>query len=48
MSLALYDMAEYLRERIKYGNLPAPEEEIYEKVKEKFYEILNDNKVDLL
>lgn len=45
--LSLLDMQEFLRKKIKYENLPEQEYTIFKSITDKFYEILQENKVDL-
>jgi hypothetical protein len=39
------DFGEYLRKKTKYENLTDTESEIYNKIKDKFWEIVNDEVV---
>ena len=43
--LAISDIAEYLRSQIKYQELPPAKREVFEDVREKFYELLRDREV---
>lgn len=47
MSLVLWDFSQHLRSKIKYGDLPEAEYAIYEAIREKFHEILNDYNVEI-
>lgn len=44
---ALDDIREYLRQKVKYGNLKGTELKAFEAMYEKFFEILMDNKISL-
>lgn len=43
--LSLSDMSEYLRSQIKYQELPPVKRELFEEIRDKFIEILNDHNV---
>lgn len=43
----LIDFAQYLRDQMKYEELSDQEYEIYEKIKEKFYELLENENISL-
>lgn len=44
---ALVDMRDYLRGKIKYEELSEKEQDVYEKVADKFFEIITDRSIDL-
>lgn len=44
--LALWGIKQELRKQLKYAELSEQEYEIYEKVSDKFYEILGDNGIN--
>lgn len=44
---ALWDFSQFLRGKIKYEDLTEEQHAIYEEVRAKFYEILNDHNVEL-
>lgn len=44
---ALEDLREFLRSKLKHGDLPPETEAVYEEVREKFYDVLKDNEVEL-
>lgn len=45
--IALSDIADYLRSKLKYEELSETESKIYEEIRTKFYEILNDNEISV-
>jgi hypothetical protein len=45
--LALWNMKQELRSKLKYAELSEQEYEIYEKVRDKYNEILDDNGINL-
>ena len=48
MNCALWDMSNYLRDQIKYNDKLSEEEiQVYEKIREKFSEIIDSYNIDL-
>ncbi len=48
MAHAIWEFDQYLRNEYKYNdNLTEEEYSIYERMREKLHEILNDNKIDI-
>ena len=47
MHCVLFDFSQHLRQKLKYGNLSEAEEDIYEKIKSEFLEILDHHNIDL-
>lgn len=45
--ICLWDMQEYFRTQVKYENLTEEEIKVFEKIREKFYEVLNENGIEL-
>jgi hypothetical protein len=45
--VALQEMDEFLRQKLKYGGLKKGEGDAYEQIREKLSEILLDRKIDL-
>lgn len=43
----LYDLDQHLRSKIKWADLPAEKHEVYEEVRERLYELMQENKVSL-
>ena len=41
LHLSLWDIDQYLRERMKYGNLKQDKYEVYEEVRNQLYEIMD-------
>jgi hypothetical protein len=42
------DFSNFLREKLKYGNLTEDESRIYEILSNKFWELLNENEINIL
>ncbi|HUU89181.1 MAG TPA: hypothetical protein VMX17_15715 [Candidatus Glassbacteria bacterium] len=47
MALALWKFAQYLRDRLKHGNLSNEASKVYEDIQKEFFEILENEDVDL-
>ena len=47
MALAIWDMQQEFRSRIKYGQLSDEEYRVTEDLKDRFYQILNEKGIDL-
>jgi len=43
----LLDLDNFLRREIKYGDHPEPVDEVYQKCRNKLYELLNQREIDL-
>ncbi len=44
---ALWDFSQYLRDKLKYQELSDETYKVYEEVRERFYQILSENNVEL-
>jgi hypothetical protein len=47
MALAIWDMQQEFRGRLKHGQLSDEEYEVTKKLSDRFYQILNENGIDL-
>lgn len=47
MHLALWEFSQFLRSKLKYEELTDEEHRIYEEIRQKFYECLEEESVDL-
>lgn len=45
--IALADVGDYLREKLKYSDLTEEQYKIYEEINERFYSIVESNRVDI-